>query len=122
MEDLHGIGAWIGIAASGAVGLWGLSLAILKREPGRAFTVSSLTAVGLMLAQGAVGLVLFGGDGEPGSGHLFYGMVIAVAVAFAYIYRLQFEKRPALSWGLFLLFLMGAGFRAVSTVGSALAG
>ena len=122
MTDIHGIGAWIAIGLTGAVGIWGLGLAAAKRRPGRQYTWAAFVAVGVMLFQGAIGLVLYSSDGEPGSGHLFYGMVIAAAVAFAYVYRAQLEKRPALTWGLFLLFLMGAGFRAIANIGTELGG
>lgn len=122
MTEIHGIGAWLAIGLTGAAGVWGLALAALKREPGKLFTRSALLAGGLMLAQGAVGLLLFATDGEPGSGHLFYGMVIAAVMAFAYIYRSQLEERAALGWGLLLLFLMGAGFRAVANIGAELGG
>jgi len=118
VTEFHGIGAWIAIGLTGATGIWGLFLAAIKRQPGPLFKRASLVAVAVMLAQGAVGLVLFAGEGEPGSGHLFYGMIIAATVAFAYIYRAEIEKRAALAWGLLLLFLMGAGFRAVANIGT----
>lgn len=117
MIEIHGFAAWLAIAVNGIVGFWGLVLAALRRSPNRAFTIAAFVAVGVMLAQGAIGLILFAGDGEPGSGHLFYGMIIAAAVAFGYIYRSQLQKRVALAWGLFLLFLMGAGFRAIANIG-----
>ncbi len=122
MTDVHGIGAWVAISLTGATGIWGLGLAVLKRQPGRAFIWSALVAVGAMLAQGALGLILYADGGEPGSGHLFYGMVIAASVAFGYIYRSQIGRRVALAWGLFLLFLMGSGFRAIANIGTDLGG
>lgn len=122
MTDVHGIGAWLAISLTGLTGIWGLGLAVLKRQPGRAFTSSALVAVGAMLAQGALGLILYADGGEPGSGHLFYGMVIAASVAFGYIYRSQLGRRVALAWGLFLLFLMGSGFRAIANIGTDLGG
>ena len=122
MLDIHGIGAWIAIVLTGATGIWGIGLAVLKRPPGKLFTRSALVSGAAMLAQGAIGLVLFATDGEPGSGHLFYGMVIAASMAFAYIYRSQLEKNAALAWGLFLLFLMGAGLRAIANIGTELGG
>lgn len=117
MIEIHGFTAWVAIAVNGVVGVWGLVLAARRRSPDRMFTIAALVAVATMLVQGAVGLVLFAGDGEPGSGHLFYGMIIAAAVAFGYIYRSQLEKRASLAWGLFLLFLMGAGLRAIANIG-----
>jgi hypothetical protein len=48
---------------------------------------------------------------------VFYGVVIAVTLSFAYIYRAQFRKRPALYYGLLLLFTMGLGIRGILTFG-----
>ena len=122
MTDVHGIIAWVAIVFNGAIGVWGLGLAVLKRQPTRSFTLSAIAAVGVMLAQGVIGLILYAGDADPGSGHLFYGMVIAASLAFGYIYRSVLQKRAALAWGLFLLFLMGAGLRAIANVGVTLGG
>ena len=43
-------------------------------------------------------------------------MVIAVTLSFAYIYRPTMAKRPALTYGLLLLFVMGLGLRAWANV------
>ena len=51
------------------------------------------------------------GGFDPGSAHLFYGVVILFTVAFAYVYRAQFERRPALAWALLMLFMCGLGIR-----------
>jgi hypothetical protein len=48
---------------------------------------------------------------------VFYGVVIAVTFSFAYIYRAQFRKRPALYYGLLLLFTMGLSIRGILTFG-----
>ena len=44
--------------------------------------------------------------------HLFYGFVILFTLTFAYIYKSQLARRPALAYGLLLLFVMGLGLRA----------
>jgi hypothetical protein len=44
-------------------------------------------------------------------------VVISFTLGFAYIYRAQFRKRPALYLGLLLLFLMGLGIRGIMTFG-----
>ena len=56
-------------------------------------------------------------DIDPGNQHVFYGVVIAFTLAFAYIYRGQFRKKPALYYGLLMLFLMGLGLRGIMTFG-----
>jgi hypothetical protein len=55
---------------------------------------------------------------NPGNQHVFYGVVVAVTLAFTYIYRAQFRKRPALYYGLLLLFTMGLGIRGIMTFGN----
>ena len=53
----------------------------------------------------------------PGNAfHVFYGVVIAVTFALAYVYRAQLDRRPMLAYGLLLLFVMGLGLRAWSNV------
>jgi hypothetical protein len=48
---------------------------------------------------------------------VFYGVLIAVTFSFAYVYRAQFRKSPALYYGLLLLFAMGLAIRGMTTVG-----
>ena len=70
-----------------------------------------------MLVQVGLGLLLFAQDYEPGSIHMFYGFVILLTLAFVYIYKVQFERRPTLYWGLVLLFMMGLGLRGIANFG-----
>ena len=70
-----------------------------------------------MLVQVAAGVVLYQQDYRPGNNfHIFYGVVIAFTFTFAYIYRAQMARRPALFYGLLLLFVMGLGLRAWANV------
>ena len=48
--------------------------------------------------------------------HTFYGVVIAASFAVAYAYRAQIRTRPALGYGVLLLFVMGLGLRAIQTL------
>ena len=84
----------------------------------RSFYWAVGVAVTALLAQVVMGVALMSGE-EPGPGgqHVFYGALIAVCFAFAYIYRAQFRKRPALYYGLLLLFTMGLGIRGIMTIG-----
>ena len=71
-----------------------------------------------MLLQVAFGLILLQQGEEPGDDfHVFYGVVIVVTFVFAYIFRAQITRRPALTWGLLLLFVMGLGLRAWANAG-----
>lgn len=104
---------YVSVAATGLVGLWGVGLAVLRRPPGRAFMVATGIAIGAILVQVAAGVVLYMGGRRPADGfHVFYGVVIAITLALAYVYRAQLARRPALGYGLLLLFVMGLGIRA----------
>lgn len=120
LADVHSTWGWASVVLSGVVGIWGVGLAVAKRDPGVVFTTAVGVVVVAMLAQVGIGLVLYnrpGGEELAGNQHLFYGVTIAVTFAFAYIYRVQFAKRPALSWGLLLLFVMGLALRGIDTFG-----
>ncbi len=120
MRDLHAAWFYVAVAATGLAGLWGLVLAAVRRRPGRSFTVAAWVAAAAMLAQVGMGLALYADEAwreaVPGF-HVFYGMVILFVFAFAYIFRVQVERRPALVWGVLLLFVMGLGLRAWSIAG-----
>ena len=107
---------WVAVVTNGIVGLWGVGLAMRRREPGRSFGVGRAMAIVAMLIQVGLGLLLYAQDLRPDSIHIFYGFVILFTFSFAYIYRAQLGRRPALSYGLLLLFTMGLGFRAWANV------
>jgi len=117
MRGFHANWFWVALVTTGLVGLWGLGLSMAKRDIGRAFRAARALAFAVMSIQITAGLVLWGRGERPGNGfHVFYGIVIVVTFSFAYIYRSQMERRPALSYGLLLLFVMGLGLRAWSNV------
>lgn len=117
MRAFHETWFWVAVATTGLSGLWGLALAIAKRPAPRVFLYAKWVAFGAMAVQVSAGLYLYGqGWRAPNDFHLFYGLVIAFTFAFAYIYRIQLERRPELAYGLLLLFIMGLGFRAWSNV------
>lgn len=117
MVTFHANWFYVAVVSTGAVGLTGLVFAVAKREPGRWFLWARAAAITAMLIQVAAGVVLYQQGRRPGDGfHVFYGIVIAFTLSFAYIYRAQLERRPALSYGLLLLFVMGLGLRAWSNV------
>lgn len=118
MRALHENLGWAAIVISGLVGLWGVLLAIGKRHhPGAPFWWGVGVASVAMLAQVGVGVVLSEAPNESGDQHVFYGIVIVFVLAFAYIYRSQMSRRPALYYGLMFLFVMGLGLRAITTLG-----
>lgn len=106
------------IALSGIVGLGGIGFHVAKRPIGRGFWLAIGVGVSAMLIQVLLGLGAMNfQDNDPGNQHVFYGVVISFTLAFAYIYRAQFRKRPALYYGLLMLFLMGLGLRGIMTFG-----
>ncbi len=88
-----------------------------REHPPRLFYYAVGIAIVGLLIQILIGVVVAGGGVDPGNQHVFYGVVIAVTFAFVYIYRAQFRKRPALYYGLLLLFTMGLGIRGIMTFG-----
>ena len=108
---------WVAVIANGLAGGWGLVLAIVKRQPDRVFFAARTVAITTMLVQIGAGLVLWGRGQRPGNGfHVFYGVVIAVTLSIAYVYRPAMARKPALTYGLMLLFVMGLGLRAWANV------
>jgi hypothetical protein len=109
---------YVAVVATGLVGVWGVGLAAVKRSPGRSFAYATGVAIAVMLVQVGAGLWLYGQGLRPGNAfHVFYGVVIAVTFSLAYVYRAVLARRPALSYGLLLLFVMGLGLRAWANVG-----
>lgn len=108
---------WIAAGACGVSGLLGLAYHFARRGPDPLFKWAAGLSVVAMLVQVGLGLLLFARDHEPGSIHMFYGFVILLTLTFVYIYRVQFERRPTLYWGLALLFMMGLGLRGISNFG-----
>lgn len=117
MSSFHTTFGYFAAGFSGVVGLWGVLMARVPRPP-RVFYWAVSVAIGFLLLQVAVGVFVANtGTTPPGNQHVFYGVVIAVTFTFAYIYRAQFRKRPALYYGLLLLFTMGLGIRGIMTFG-----
>ncbi len=109
---------YVAVIATGLVGIWGLGLAAMKRQPDVWFGRAVAVATAVMLVQVGAGLWLWGQGLRPGDGfHVFYGVVIAITFSLAYLYRATMARRPALSYGLLLLFVMGLGLRAWANVG-----
>lgn len=118
MRDVHANWFWVAVISTGAVGLWGLVLAVMKRLPGRAFSIGRAVAIAAALIQVGFGVILWQQGLRPANSfHVFYGVVTAITLAIAYVYRPAMAKRPALTYGLLLLFVMGLGLRAYANVG-----
>lgn len=118
LVSIHRTVGWYLVGLLGLLGLWGVGLAIFKREPGRAFWVGAGVGFSATIAQVLAGLYGFAiAEFDPGNQHLFYGVVMMITFSFVYMYRSQFAQRPALSYGLLFLFAMGLGIRGIMTFG-----
>ncbi|GIU92373.1 MAG: hypothetical protein KatS3mg011_1279 [Acidimicrobiia bacterium] len=116
--DFHSVWGWVVVVILGVGGVWGLVLASIRREPPRYFWWMVAAGMGAATVQVALGVWAFAVDGiQPGNQHVFYGIVIAFTMAFAYMYRSQLGRRPALAYGLLMLFMMGLAIRGIMTFG-----
>lgn len=116
MRSLHEYWGWSAAAVTGLVGLWGVLLAWRRLDPSRGFWVGVAGATTVTLGQVGFGVYLIAGEGlTAGDQHVFYGITIAFVFAFAYIYRSQLARRPALYYGALLLFVMGLCLRTIAT-------
>jgi hypothetical protein len=109
---------WVAVVSCGVVGAWGLVAGLMKRDPGRLFVDARSAAIATMLIQVSAGVYLYWRGLRPSSAlHVFYGVVIVITLTLAYVYRATMARRPALTYGILLLFVMGLGLRAWANVG-----
>jgi CDP-diglyceride synthetase len=115
--EFHQSWFYVAIAATGLVGLWGLVLALMRRTPPKAFAWARGIAIGAILLQVVAGVYLYSNEIRPGNAfHVFYGVVIVITLTLAYVYRATMARKPALTYGVLLLFVMGLGLRAWANV------
>jgi hypothetical protein len=115
---IHQVWGWVAVGISGLAGLIALVIHFRKLAIGKAFWITVAVAISALLLQVLLGLGAMNVENtDPGNQHVFYGVVISFTLAFAYIYRAQFRKRPGLYYGLLLLFLMGLGIRGIMAFG-----
>jgi CDP-diglyceride synthetase len=108
---------YVAVVSCGLVGAWGLVVAIMKRDLNRAFMIARAVAIVAILVQVGAGVVLYSNGMRPGNSfHVFYGVVIAITLTLAYLYRSTMARKPALTYGILLLFVMGLGLRAWANV------
>ena len=113
----HSTWAWISIYLSGFTGLLLLYYFLANKQKNNITDYLVKLSIISILIQISAGLYLFGIGVNPGSFHLFYGVVIFFTLTFLYIYRDDMNKKPELFWGLAILFIMGLAIRAVLTFG-----
>lgn len=116
MSSVHTTWGYVAVVINGLVGLWGLLISRRDNVP-KVFYWSVGVSIVALAGQVLLGTYLLSQGLAPGDQHTFYGVVIAVTFTFVYIYRAQFRHRPALYYGLLLLFTMGLGIRGIMTFG-----
>jgi hypothetical protein len=105
LGSFHTVWGWVTVGCDLVAGLYGVGLRGVIA-----------VAIGASLVQVIVGAILYGSGMRPGGFHVFYGALTAISLAFAYVYRAELNRKsPALRWGIFALFLMGLGLRAIMT-------
>jgi hypothetical protein len=115
--SFHQTWFYVAVVSCGVVGLWGLVAALARSEPSDSFLKARTLAIGAMLVQVGAGVYLYSSGLRPGNAfHVFYGVVIVITLTLVYLYRATMAKRPALTYGILLLFVMGLGLRAWANV------
>jgi len=116
----HTIWAWVSIYLSGVTGIFLIGFFLANKPKNYFLNYLIKLSIVSILIQISAGLYLFGIGINPGSFHLFYGVVILFTLTFMYIYKTDMNKNPELFWGLAFLFLMGLAIRAFLTFGRVL--
>ena len=116
----HSVWAWVSIYLTGFTGLLLIFFFLANKKKNYLIDYLIKLSVISILIQISAGLYLFGIGVDPGSFHLFYGVVILFTLIFVYIYRSDMNKKPELFWGLSVLLIMGLAIRAVLTFGRGL--
>jgi hypothetical protein len=120
VSEFHNIWAWLSIYLSGFTGLLLITFFLMKKPKNNLSDYLIKLSIASVIVQIFAGLYLYGTGVNPGSFHLFYGIVILFTLVFIYIYRNDLNQQPELFWGLAMLFIMGLGIRAVLTFGRGL--
>ena len=118
INNFHGVWAIISIWTAGISGV--VLIAIYISRSGKYEKIGTYLinlSISTILIQTAGGLILYSQKIDPGSFHLFYGVVVLFTLTFLYVYRFEMNKNYYLYWGLALLFLMGLEIRAIMTLG-----
>ena len=118
INNFHGVWAIISIWTAGLSGVVLIAIYIsrsAKYEKIGTYLIN--LSISTILIQTAGGLILYSQKIDPGSFHLFYGVVVLFTLTFLYVYRSEMNKNYYLYWGLALLFLMGLEIRAIMTLG-----
>lgn len=121
MNQFHASFAWFVIVLNGLVGVWALLSIRFEQLDQPALWWSVITAEVGIVVQVLSGIWLRSVDSIGVSNfHVFYGVVAIIFSAIAYLYARGsdwVQDHRQVFYGLFSLFLMGVGIRAVLQAG-----
>ncbi|MBA2607870.1 MAG: hypothetical protein H0U92_02925 [Actinobacteria bacterium] len=113
LRDVHVAWAWVTIGSNGLAGLWALGAHRYPQLRTRALWWFTAAAQVAMFIQVGLGVAMVSGQRiDPPQFHMFYGFIAIIVIGMSYSYRQQLQK-VYLWYGLFGLFIMGLGIRAV---------
>ncbi len=107
------------LAYSALMGVWGIGLFLINRNPSGGYLGALILDEALALLQGAVGLIVRTQGYVPHDAlHYLYGIVAVVTLPTAYFMSDEgASRRDSLYFGLAGLFLVGVALRGASTGG-----
>ncbi|HZS93876.1 MAG TPA: hypothetical protein VFA78_03700 [Chloroflexota bacterium] len=116
---LHQRFAFVVVTYCLIVGLWGLGLFLIGRQPVGGFLGALVLAEGVGILQDIIGLILLATGKRPHDLlHLLYGVVIVLTLPFVWsISDRGTTRRDSLYLGLAMIFLVGIALRAITTAG-----
>ena len=116
---LHQRFALVIVAYCLIVGLWGLGLFLIGRQPVGGFLGALVLAEGVGILQDVIGLILLATGKRPHDLlHLLYGVVIVLTLPFVWsISDRGTTRRDSLYLGMAMIFLVGIALRAITTAG-----
>ncbi len=93
INNFHGVWAIISIWVAGISGVVLISIYILRtKKYEKIGTYMINLSISTILIQTAGGLILYSQSIDPGSFHLFYGVVVLFTLTFLYVYRSEMNK------------------------------
>jgi hypothetical protein len=121
LVEIHARLASTALLFSALMALWGFWRFFRKQGVGSSYWGAAVVAVILLLAQGALGMILwFAGavDQRPGYVHWLYGAALALALPLVYSYTKGRQERPEmLLYAVAFLIMVGLVLRAMVTGG-----
>lgn len=103
-----------------AVGIWGVLSYLRGQSLSGSIAGALIIGQGLVVIQGAAGLVLYFNGNRPASSvHLLYGFTAALVLPFVWSYlRDRHPRQGLLLYSLIALFVAGLAIRGMATGGS----